>query len=129
MKKLARIACFFMAVLLLGMWCWFCEGISDVALDYPLRLAGQQASYPPFDTAAFYLNCVRALAEVFIVSSFAWAVPLMLTLALLFAGLRMRSWRRQALVSLVILIVPVTSFAAHSIYQSRNWHMSSSAAR
>ncbi len=53
---------------------WFWWGMSELALDYPTRLAGQMPQYPAEGTFAFYLGCTVALLSSFMVTIFPFGV-------------------------------------------------------
>jgi hypothetical protein len=102
-------------------WCWFCFVMSSVALDYPLRRAGESAVYPASGTPAFFIGCAKALILVLVHTSFVWLIPFAIALFLLFWGLGVRRFRPRTLIGLSILILPITVSAGFQIYHHLLW--------
>lgn len=116
-----RIVCALLAIALLALWCWFSFGMSSLALDYPLRRAGESAEYPAFGTLAFYVGCLRGLARIFAIASYMWLLPMGLALFLMFRGFALHSLRSRLLSSLAILTLPIICYAAWDIHRHMQW--------
>lgn len=116
-STVARIVCALLAIVLLAVWCWFSFGMSSLALDYPLRRAGESAMYPAFGTLAFYLGCLRELARIFAFTSYMWILPMGLALFLMFRGFALHSLRSRLLSSFTILTLPIICYASWDIHR------------
>ena len=92
-----------------------------VALDYPLRRAGEGDTHPALGSLAFYLGCVRELLVTLSITSYMWVILFILALCAVFVGFGVTSWRSRIFVSLVILILPITAFSLHAIYRHMKW--------
>jgi hypothetical protein len=117
MIRAIRVAGVLIALALIGVWIWFCEGIVGVALDYPVRRAGETVfGYPPRDTFAFYWNCTKVLAKYFAVMSPYWVVPLALALIALFYSLAIRSTTVRILITSMVLLGPIIGYSIYNIF-------------
>lgn len=128
-SAVARVVCALLAIALLALWCWFSFGMSSLALDYPLRRAGENAEYPAFGTFAFFLGCGRALARVFTATSYIWLLPMGLALFLMFRGFALHSLRSRLLSSFAILTLPIICYASWDIHRHMQWARESAVIR
>ena len=113
----ARVAGFLVALALIGVWIYFCDGVVGVALDYPVRRAGETVfGYHPRGTFAFYWNCTKVLTKGFAVMSPFWVVPLALALSALFYSLAIRSTTVRILITSVVLLGPIVGYAVYNIF-------------
>jgi hypothetical protein len=106
---------------LLTVWLWFCHELSFIALDYPLRLAGQRADYPASGSIPFFIGCGKALLLSLFKTSLVWGIPFALMLALVFVGFGVRSCRLRCALGIVLLFVPVGMPACFNVYQHLVW--------
>ena len=117
-STLTKIVCGLTGILLVGVWCWFSHALTEVALDYPLRRAGENEIYPALGTLPFYGGCMRALLQVMMASSFVWVIPFVITLLLLFKAFAVTSWWSRCLLFLTPLILPPLACAAYLILRT-----------
>ncbi len=128
-RMIVRIVCALLAIALLALWCWFSFGMSSLALDYPLRRAGESAVYPAFGTVAFYVGCLRELARIFAFTSYMWVLPMGIALFLMFRGFALHSLRSRLLSSVAILTLPIICYTSWDIHRHMKWARESAVIR
>ena len=88
----------------------------SLALDYPIRRAGQSTEYPAWGTSAFYWNCIYQSILMLGATILLWGLPTFLAFWIpvrLFPELRgSRYW----LVVLVGLLFPVMGWILYEIF-------------
>ncbi len=97
-------------------WCWLSWGVSSIALDYPLRRAGESADYPPLGTLAFYVGCAKALLAAHYLILIP-GIPIGLAFATIFGNFGIKSWHARCLIISAVLLMPGAIFAPFKIYR------------
>ena len=120
-SRLGRWTGILFAIGLVMLWCWFSLVMSSIALDYPLRRAGESAFYPASGTPAFFIGCAKALFLVLVHTSFVWVIPFAIALSLIFWGLGVKRFRPRALIGLSILILPIIVSSGFRIHHHLLW--------
>lgn len=76
MSLAARALGILFCVALIAAGCYFYSGLFELALDYPTRLAGASATYPPAGTFAYYWVCLREVLGTVISTFFPFGIGL-----------------------------------------------------
>ena len=101
---------------LFGAWIWLSHVMVSLALDYPIRRAGESAEYPARGTPAFYWNCIYRSAQMLGITVFYWGIPALLAFWLpvkVFPRLRgLRYW----LVGLAGVLLPVIGWICYELF-------------
>ncbi len=100
------------AIALLCTWVCIAKTFCQLALDYPLRRAGDNDEFPPLGTLPFYIGCAQALLGKNLLFIILFAV----ILAFIIKGCGVVSWRSRFLLSMMVLSLPIMAFGAHDIY-------------
>jgi len=106
-----------LAMGLLGCWIYLSRDFAFLALDYPLRRAGESEEYPALGTVAFYMGCVSALLSVSVTMLILFSVPLVLVFLMLIKSFRLKSRFLLFLATSIVLLLPV---ATHGVVLVRN---------
>jgi hypothetical protein len=112
LRTAGKILCVISRYILIGTWITMVKTLSNLALDYPLRRAGDSIEYPPAGTLPFYIGCGEALLGMAFIPVFVLA----LALSLISAGLGVGRWRPRFLFSVALLILPVIAIGTHDVY-------------
>ena len=115
---MTRIVCGMTGILLVGVWCWFSDTMTYLALDYPFRLAGRLAPYPPFGTLPFYGECMSALLRGMRVSCHVWGIPFLVSVLLLFKAFAVTSGWSRCLLFLTLLFLPSLACGTYLIFRT-----------
>lgn len=106
-----------LALGLLGCWIYLSRDFAFLALDYPLRRAGESDEYPALGTGAFYIGCASALLSTSVTMLIVFSVPLALVILMLVKSFGLKSRFLLYLATTMVLLVPV---AAHGVALIRN---------
>ncbi len=109
-----------LSILVLAGWGWLSEIGAELALDYPLRRAGESELFPALGTPAFYTNCAKALLDDLTGMLIIFGLPLALSLFYLLRNCGIKSRLCILLVLAGVTIGPLACFGALEIHQ----HMS-----
>lgn len=100
----------------LSFWTWISSLWVEGVLDYPLRRAGENDDYPPLHTFKFYTNCAWELGSYFLLTSYLWLIPFVVTMIGLCFGLNVQSYLKRTCLILSSLIAPIIVSSIYWIF-------------
>jgi hypothetical protein len=116
-----RIIGWLLLLVLFGGWLYFSWVMVSLALDYPIRRAGESAEFPVRGTPRFYTNCTYQVLRLLSLTWFYWIIPAVLAFWLpipLFP--RLRGWRYWIIGISCVLLPPIV-WSIYNLWESSTW--------
>ena len=88
----------------------------SLSLDYPFKWAYYNPDYPPRNSVAFYLICIKETGRAMWISSWVWGLPVLLALwSAMKIFPKFRGWKFW-LVAISSLLFPVIGWMLHELF-------------